>query len=81
MLVEDAQDDARIRHTCDLDIFQIIINTEAFFERAYERLDTRATGVDQRAVDVEKQKAFLCFSHTNNDEIRLTSEEGMTKVK
>jgi len=81
MLVEDAQDDARIRHTCDLDIFQIIINIEAFFERAYERLDTRAAGVDQRAVDVEKQKAFLRFSHTKNDEIRMTSEEGMAKIK
>jgi hypothetical protein len=81
MLVKDAQDDARIRHTCDLDIFQIIINTEAFFECAYERMDTRAAGVDQRAVDVEKQKAFLRFSHTNNDEIRMTSDEGMTKVK
>ena len=81
MFVKDAQDDARIRHTCDLDIVQIIINTEAFFECAYERVDTRAAGVDQRAVDVEKQKAFLRFSHTNNDEIRITSDEGMTKVK
>jgi len=44
-------------------------------------MDTRAAGVDQRAVDVEKQKAFLRFSHTNNDEIRMTSDEGMTKIK
>ena len=63
MLVKDAQDDARIRHTRDLDIFQIIINTEAFFECAYERVETRAPGVDQRAVDVEAEGVFAFFSY------------------
>ena len=80
MLVKDAEDDARIGHARDLDIVQIIINAEAFFESRFERLYARAARMDQRAVDVEEQQAFLCFFHTKNDEIRMTNDEGMTKV-
>jgi hypothetical protein len=44
-------------------------------------VDSRAARMDQRAVDVEKQQAFLRFCHTENDEIRITNDEGMAKVK
>jgi hypothetical protein len=37
--------------------------------------------MNQRAVDVEKEKPFLRLGHTKNDEIQMTNDEGMTKVK
>ena len=66
---QDAQDNARIGHARDLDVMQIIIDSEPLFKRKYQRMDTRAAGVDQRAVDVEEQKAFLLFYHTKDGEI------------
>ena len=60
MLIQDTQDDTRIRHARDLNIVQIIMNAEAFFESRFECLDARAARMDQRAVDVEKEQAVLC---------------------
>ena len=60
MLVQDTQNDARIRHARDFNIVQIIINAEAFFESRFERLDARAARVDQCAVDVEEEQAVFC---------------------
>jgi hypothetical protein len=60
---------------------QIVINPEALFESQLERMHTRAARMNQRAVDVEKEKPFLRLGHTKNDEIRMTNDEGMTKVK
>ena len=80
ILVKDAEDNSRVGHARDLDVVQIVINAEAFFESRLERVDARAARMDQRAVDVEKQQALLCFCHTKNDEIRMTNDEGMTKV-
>jgi len=59
---------------------QIVIDSEPLFKCKYQRVDARAARMDQRAVDVEKQQALLCFCHTKNDEIRMTNDEGMTKV-
>ena len=59
MLVQDTQDDARIGHPRDLDIVQIIIDSEPLFKSKYQRVDTRAARMDQRAVDVEKQQALV----------------------
>src|SRR6266487_4042214 len=59
MLVQDADDYARIGHAGDFDIVQIICDPEAFLESGFERLNTRASRMNQRAVDVEKQKALL----------------------
>jgi hypothetical protein len=47
---------------------QIVIDSEPLFKRKYQRVDARPARVDQRAVDVKKQKAFLRFCHGKNDE-------------
>src|SRR6185437_5383956 len=57
MLVKDTEHNSRVGHARDLDIVQIIINAEAFFESRFERVDAGAARMDQRAVDVEKQQA------------------------
>ena len=80
VLFQNAQDNSRIGHARDLDIVQIIINPEAFFESQLERLYTRAARMNQGAVNVEKEEAFLHLCHTKNDEIRMTNDEEMTKV-
>ena len=61
MLVKDTEHNSRVGHARDLDIVQIIINTEAFFESRFERVDARAARMDQGAVDVEQKQAFLTF--------------------
>src|SRR5215471_7397175 len=63
VLFQNAQNDSRIGHARDLDVVQIIINPEALFESQLERLYTRAAGMNQRAVDVEKEKPFLRLCH------------------
>src|SRR5215467_11970508 len=63
VLFQNAQNDSRIGHARDLDVVQIIINPEALLESQLERLDTRAARMNQRAVDVEKEKAFLRPCH------------------
>ena len=59
MLVKDAEDNSRVGHARDLDVVQIVIDSEPLFKCKYQRVDARAAGMDQRAVDVEKQQA-LC---------------------
>src|SRR6266478_3896531 len=63
VLFQNAQNDSRIGHARDLDVAQIVINLEALFESRLERLYARAARMNQRAVDVEKEKAFLCLCH------------------
>ena len=81
MLVKDAEDNSRVGHAGNLDIVQVIIDSEPFFECNHQRVDTRAARMDQGAVYVEEQKAFLRFGHAKDDEIRMTNDEGMTKDK
>ena len=59
MLVQDADNNSGIRHASDLDVVQIIIDTETLFEGAFECSNARATGMDQCAVDIKKEEA-LC---------------------
>ncbi len=59
MLVKNAEDNSRVGHARDLDIVQIVIDSEPLFKCKYQRVDARAARMDQRAVDVEKQQA-LC---------------------
>jgi hypothetical protein len=59
IFVQYAYDNARIGHSGDLDVVEIVIDTETFFESRFERMHTRAARVDQRPIDIEKQKA-LC---------------------
>ena len=63
MFVQDADNNSGIRHASNLDIVQIIIDTETLFEGAFECSNARAARMDQCAVDVEKQKALLCVCH------------------
>src|SRR5436305_12579503 len=81
VLFQNTENDSRIGHACDLDVVQIIIDTEALLESQLERLYARPARMDQGPVDVEKEKPFLRLCHTKNDEIRMTNDEGMTKVK
>ena len=59
VLFQNAQNDSRIGHARDLDVVQIVINPETLFESRLERVYARAAGMNQRAVDVEKQQS-LC---------------------
>ena len=54
MLVQYADDDARVGHAGDFDIAQIVSDTETFFESRFKRMHTRAARVDQRSIDIEK---------------------------
>ena len=56
MFLEDAEHNSRVGHARDLDIMEIVIDSEPLSECKYQRVDARAAGVDQRAVDVEKQQ-------------------------
>jgi hypothetical protein len=82
MLVQDVEHDPRIGHTCDLNAAQIIINAEPLLEGALQCFDARSSRMNQRSVDIEKQEALLCLCHgEKNEEVRMTNDEGMTKIK
>ena len=81
MLVKDAEDNSRVGHARDLDVVEIVIDSEPLFKCKYQRVDARAARVDQRAVDVEKKKSLWLLSCRKNDEIRMTNDERMTKLK
>ena len=73
MLVQDTDDNARIGHACDLDVVQIVSDTEALFKGRFERLNTGASRMDQRPVDVEKQEASCnCGLHFCSGALRAT---------
>ena len=46
VLLQDADDNAGIRHPRDFDIPEIVLDSKPFFERAFQRFDARASGVD-----------------------------------
>src|SRR5206468_10505040 len=73
MLVQDTDDNARIGHACDLDFLQIVSDTEALLKGSFERLNTRASRIDQRPVDVETQEASCnCGLHLCSCAMRAT---------
>src|SRR4029077_10531782 len=59
VLAKDAEDNSRVGHARDLDVVKVVIDSEPLFKCKYQRVDTRAARVNQRAVDVKKQQA-LC---------------------
>ena len=61
MLGQNLTDDSRICSTRDFDAAQIVTNPEPFFGRELQRLHARSAGVDQRAVDIEKNEATAIF--------------------
>src|SRR5437667_12474231 len=58
MFVQDADNNSRIRHASNLDVVQIIIDTETLFEGAFECSNARATRMDQCAVDIKKEETL-----------------------
>ena len=71
MLVQDAEDDSRVGHACNLDVVKIVIDSEPLFKCKYQRVDARAARVDQRAVDVEEKKSLWRVCHV----ARMTKSE------
>ena len=59
MFVQDADNNSGIRHASNLDVVQIIIDTETLFEGAFECSNAGTTRMDQCAVDIKKEEA-LC---------------------
>src|SRR5215217_7819282 len=63
MLVENTDDNTRIRHPRDFDAGEIIINAEALFKCMLQCFDSRASRMDQRAINIEEQKPLSCLCH------------------
>src|SRR5215217_7223342 len=63
MLVENTDDNARIRHPRDFDAGEIIINAKALFKCVLQCFDSRASRMDQRAINIEEQKPLSCLCH------------------
>jgi len=70
MFVQDADNNSGIRHASNLDIVQIIIDTETLFEGAFECSNARATRMDQCTVDIKKEEA-LCDCGSSAADWRL----------
>src|ERR1700675_628310 len=51
MLVKDAEDNSRVGHARDLDVVQIVIDSEPLFKCKYQRVDARGGWMDQSVVD------------------------------
>src|SRR5438309_7997433 len=64
VLFQDADHDSGIGHAGDFDIVEVVVDAKAFSQRALERFDAGAAGMNQGAVDVEKQQTFL---HSSTD--------------
>src|SRR5207244_9383299 len=58
VLLENADDDPEVGHAGDLDVVQVIVDAVAFLKRDNERVHAGAAGVDERTVNIEKQKAL-----------------------
>src|SRR4051812_39791168 len=50
IFAENAQDNSRVGHARDLDVLQIIIDSEPLFKCKYQCVDSRTARMDQRAV-------------------------------
>ena len=59
VLFQDADHDSGIGHAGDFDIVEVVLDAKAFGQRALERFNAGAAGMNQGAVDVEKQQTFL----------------------
>src|SRR5438270_6569349 len=63
VFVQDADDDSGIGHAGDFDIVEVVLGAEALGECKLERLNPGAAGMNQGAVDVEKEEAVLHSFH------------------
>ena len=63
MLSQDAHDDARIGHTRDFDVVQVICDPEPLDEGQFKRMHACAARMDKCAIDVEKKQALVRFCH------------------
>src|SRR5215469_1458881 len=63
VLGQDTEDNSRISHARDLDVVQIVIDSESLLKRNYKRMNTRAPRVDERAIDIKKQETFSRSFH------------------
>ena len=70
MFAQDGNNNSGIRHARNLDVMQIIIDTETLFEGAFEGSNARATRMDQCAVDIKKEEA-LCDCGSSAADWRL----------
>ena len=58
MFPQNLLDDAGVGFARDLHAAEIVDHAELLPEHILERLDARAAGINQRAVDVEKEEAL-----------------------
>ena len=61
VFLQDAGYNSGIGHPGDFDIVQVIFDSEAFGQRELKRLDSGAAGMNEGAVDIEKEKALSNF--------------------
>src|SRR5581483_5532246 len=59
VLLQDVFDNVRIGHPRDLQIGQVILDLKALVQCAAKREDAGVPGMNERAVDVEEEKAFV----------------------
>ena len=82
MFAQDADNNSGIRHASNLDIVQIIIDTETLFEGAFECSNACATRMDQCAVDIKKEKAlFDCGSSAADCGLSLHFSSGALSAR
>src|ERR1700736_2821753 len=75
VFLQDADDDSGIGHAGDFDIVKIVGDFEAFGQPELERLDSGAPGMNQGAVDIEKEQALTHFCHVERSRTSLTISE------
>src|ERR1700730_8192587 len=63
VFLQNASDDSGIGHAGELDIVELVLDAETFLQCALERFHAGAARMNQRAVNVEKEKALLHFCH------------------
>ena len=71
MLVKDAEDNSRVGHARNLDVVEIVIDSEPLLECKNQRVDACAARVDQRSIDVEEEKSLWRGCHV----ARMTKSE------
>src|SRR5438067_563828 len=63
MLLQDADDDARIGHASDFDVVQVICDIEALRESQFKRMHACTARMDEGAIDIEKEEALASGSY------------------
>ena len=58
VLVQDADDNARIGHASDFDVVQVICEIEALRESQFKRMHACTARMDEGTIDIEKEEAL-----------------------